>query len=401
MSGDGTRVAVVGGGIAGLTTALALTRAGVHTQVFERAEEIREVGAGIQLSPNATVLLHRLGLTEALASVAVRLEAVEMRRWDDDAMLMRTELGDACTTMYGAPYLSVHRADLHRLLLERLPEGVVRLGAHCTGVSEQDDEVRLRFDDGGTAVADAVVGADGIRSVIRDRLVADRPRFSGQAVYRGLVPAGRLPHLLDEPRVQIRLGPGRHCVCYPVSNGRWISFVATAPAGRWRTESWTEPATVEDLVAGYGGWHEEVRRLLSAADSVTRWALHDRDTVSRWTAGRVTLAGDAAHPMLPFGAQGANQGVEDALALALCLRHASPQEVPAALARYEEVRRPRTETVHRTIRQNARNHHFADGEEQQQRDRSMHERWSLSGQEWLFGYDAEAAVSGAVTAAKA
>ncbi|MFG3494208.1 FAD-dependent monooxygenase [Streptomyces sp. NPDC047928] len=394
MGRDGMRVAVVGAGIAGLTAAAALNRAGVRTRVFEQTGHLGEVGAGIQLSPNATGLLHRLGLGDSLASVAVRLEAIEMRRWDTDEVLMRTELGDACEEMYGAPYLSVHRADLHRLLLDRVPDDTVTLGARCTGVEERGDEVVLRFADGTTETADVVVGADGIHSAVRETLVADEPRYSGQTVYRGLVPADRLGHLLTEPRVMIRLGPGRHCVCYPISGGKQISFVATAPADEWRTESWTEPASTRELVAAYDGWTEDVRELLGAADSVTRWALHDRDTVGRWSTDRITIAGDAAHPMLPFGAQGANQGIEDAVALAACLRTATADTVPEALVRYEAARRPRTEAVHRTIRENARNHHVADGAEQRDRDRSMNERWGLRGQEWLFGYDAEAAVTG-------
>jgi len=393
MSANGIRVAVVGAGIAGLTVAAALTRAGIRCRVYERAPRLGEVGAGIQLSPNATRLLHRLGAAAKLRAVAVRPEAIEMHRWDSGALLMRTVLGQACEDMYAAPYYCVHRADLHALLVTLLPQDVIRLDAHCTGVTDRDAQAEIRFTDGSVEQADVVVGADGIHSVVRQALVRDEPRFSGQAVYRGMIPASRLPHLLEEPKVLLWLGPGQHCVCYPVSSGRSISFVATTPAGGWRTESWTEEGRIADVLKAYQGWHEEVRSLLGAATSVTRWALHDRAPVDRWSGRRITVVGDAAHPMLPFGAQGANQAIEDAVTLAACLRDVAGPDVAQALRRYEELRRPRTAYVQRAIAENARNHHFADGEEQRMRDQSMDENWGLRGQEWLFGYEAEPAVA--------
>ena len=387
------RIAVVGGGIAGLTLAAALLRLGLRCQVYERAPQLHEVGAGIQLSPNAVRPLRALGLGGRLEAVAVRPAGIEMRRWNTGALLIRTPLGEQCEALYGAPYYTAHRADLHRGLLDLLPPGIVRLGMHCVGLTDRVDGVELSFDDGSAATADVVIGADGIHSVIREALVADEPRFSGQAVYRGLAPADRLPHLVREPKVTIWLGPGQHIVCYPISGGRLVSFVATTPAGQWRDESWTTLGRVEDVVASYTAWNDDVWQVLTAADSVTRWALHDRDTIEDWSRGRVTLLGDAAHPMLPFGAQGANQAIEDAVALAACLATATRDSVPVALKRYADVRAPRTELVHRTVRANARNHHFADGEDQQDRDRNMTDRWGLESMAWLYGYDAELAMA--------
>ncbi|HEY3734398.1 MAG TPA: FAD-dependent monooxygenase [Streptosporangiaceae bacterium] len=392
MSASEMRVAVVGAGIAGLTVAAALARAGVRCRVYERVAQLGEVGAGIQLSPNGTRLLHRLGGGAALRAAAVRPEAIEMHRWDSGGVLMRTALGRACEDMYQAPYYCLHRADLHAVLAALLPADVIRLGARCVAVADGDGAAEIRFADGSAEAADVVVGADGIHSVVRQALVRDEPRFSGQAIYRGLIPASRLPHLLKEPKVTLWLGPGQHCVCYPVSYGRNISFVATTPAGDWRGESWTEEGKVADVVEAYQGWHEDVQSLLGAADRVTRWALHDRAPISRWSGQRITIVGDAAHPMLPFGAQGANQAIEDAVTLAACLRGVPATDATAALARYEGIRRPRTEHVQRAIQRNARNHHFADGEEQRERDGAMDENWGLRGQGWLFGYDAEAEV---------
>jgi salicylate hydroxylase len=394
MTNEEMSVAVVGAGISGLTVAAALIRAGIDCQVYEQAPELGEVGAGIQISPNASRILHRLGLQRRLRSVAVRPEALEMRRWDDNAVLMRNVLGEACASMYEAPYYSVHRADLHRCLLELLPEGRVHLGRECVAVIDRPDGAELRFADGSSVTADVVIGADGIHSKIRQTMVADRPRFSGQTIYRGLIRADRLAELLIEPKVIIWLGPGQHCVCYPISSGRLISFAATTPAeGDWHAESWSAEGRVDDLLAAYQGWNDEITRVLKAAETVHKWALHDRDTLDRWSGSRVTLVGDAAHPMLPFGAQGANQAIEDAAALAVCLRGATPQDLTGRLRRYEEIRRPRTETVHKTMRENARNHHYDDGAQQQRRDEHMNDKWGLRGQEWLFGYDAELAAA--------
>lgn len=377
-------VAVVGAGIAGLTTAAALARAGIPCRVYEQTAELGEVGAGIQLAPNATRLLSRLASVR-LAERAVSPAAIEMRRWDDGAVLGRTVLGEACLDRYDAPYYTFHRADLHRCLHDLVPAGVLVLGRRCAGVRETSDGAEVLFTDGTSIEADLVIGADGIRSVVRQLVADDRPRFSGQAIYRGLVPAARLPHLVAAPKVSVWVGPGRHCVCYPVAGGELISFGATAPLECAQDESWTAPGRVEDLLDGYAGWHDDVRTLLTSADSVNQWALHDRDPVHRWSGERVTLVGDAAHPMLPFAAQGANQAVEDAFALAECLRGADSDDIPAALRQYESLRQPRTEQVQQRSRANQRRFHL-DDEERRNDDGTE----SLLAQAALFDYDAEA-----------
>lgn len=389
---DSPQIAVVGAGIAGLTLALALARVGIHCEVFEQTRRMREVGAGVQLAPNATRLLHRLGLADRLRDAAVRPTAVEMRRWDDSRLLARTALGDDCEELYGAPYYTVHRADLHQALLTRMAEGGLHIGKRCVAVEQQADCVLLRFEDGSERQADLVVGADGIHSVVRDALVADEPRFSGQSMYRGLIPAERLPAFAADPKVRLWLGPEQHCVCYPVSGGRLISFGATAPAGDWSTESWTAEGDVAELAETYDGWTEEVRSLVQATDSVGRWALHDRTPLERWTSGRISVLGDAAHPMLPFMAQGANQAVEDAMVLTACLRESGLDDIPGALARYEQVRKPRTEHLQQMSRQNSKKFHLTDGEGQRERDDQMMGRQNLDAQAWLYGYDAEAAL---------
>ncbi|MFE4534698.1 FAD-dependent monooxygenase [Streptomyces scopuliridis] len=386
-TGGDSRIAVVGAGIAGLTLALALGRAGNRCEVYEQAGQLRELGAGVQIAPNAARLLRRLGLGRRLDAMAVRAQAVEMRRWDDSRLLSRSELGAACEARYGAPYYLVHRADLHRALLSEVEADQLHLGSRCVRVEEYDDGVRLHFADGSAHEADVVVGADGIRSVVREALATDRPRFSGQSMYRGLVPAEELPFLLDEPKVRLWFGPGQHCVCYPVAAGKWISVGATAPAGDRAPESWTAEGRTTELLRIYRGWHEEVGRVLGALRAVGRWALHDRDPLPRWCGGRIVVAGDSAHPMLPFMAQGANQAIEDAVVLAGCLAGAGPRDVQAALARYERLRKPRTDRIQRMSRANARTFHLGDGKRQHERDLSL-DRRRHNDQEWLYGYDA-------------
>ncbi|MFG1717142.1 FAD-dependent monooxygenase [Micromonospora chalcea] len=387
------RVAVAGAGIAGLAFAAALRRTGIDCHVYEQADQLMEVGAGVQVAPNATRLLHRLGLRDRLRTVAVAPQAIEMRRWDDGTLLQRTQLGSVCGRRFGAPYYVVHRADLHSSLLSLVPPDRVHLGARLTAVTQTADEAYLHLSNGTTVAADLVVGADGIHSVAREQIVADRPRFSGQSIYRGLVPAERVPFLLTEPRVQLWFGPDQHCVCYPVSAGRQVSFGATVPATDWRQESWSGRGDVTQLAAAYAGWHPDVTRLIAAADRVGRWALHDRDSIDRLSAGRVTLIGDAAHPMLPFQAQGANQAVEDAVVLAVCLAGVEPAGLGAALRRYERIRLPRTTRIQRQSRANAEMFHLADGADQRRRDVAAQSSSGLDRHEWLFGYDAEKATT--------
>ncbi|WP_406453030.1 FAD-dependent monooxygenase [Streptomyces sp. NBC_00876] len=388
---NGVRIAVVGAGIAGLTAALSLSRAGMRCEVFEQTRNLREVGAGVQLAPNATRLLHRLGLGRRLSQVAVRPSAVEMRSWDENQLLGRTELGDACEELYDAPYYTVHRADLHQALLSSIDNNVLHIGRRCVGVEELPEGVRLRFEDGSTYEADVVIGTDGIHSVVRDTLAADEPTFSGQSIYRGLVPADQLPFLMEDPKVRLWFGPDQHCVCYPVSAGRWISVGATAPAGDWSVESWTAQGRAEELLETYQGWNDEVLTVLKSVRSVGRWALHDRDPLTRWSTRRTTVAGDAAHPMLPFQAQGANQAIEDAVVLTAALQGVQPDGIPDALARYERIRRPRTDGLQQLSRANSRSFHLSDGEGQRERDLVLAGTQSLREQAWLYGYDAESA----------
>ncbi|MEV4627328.1 FAD-dependent monooxygenase [Micromonospora sp. NPDC049523] len=392
MAGGQPRVAVVGAGIGGCTLAVALYAAGIHCTVYEQAPALKPVGAGIQLAPNAVRPLRRLGLGEHLRAVAVDVTAIHMRRWSDGATISRLPLA-GCVEMFGAPYYTVLRADLHDGLVGLLPAGSLRLGRRVVAVHDAADRSELEFADGGREAADVIVGADGIHSVVRAGLHRDQPRFSGQLIFRGLVPAERVPFLTDDPRVQLWLGPDQHCVSYPVASGRLVSFGATVAAAEGRAESWSAEADPGEVALAYRDWHPQVRELIAAADAVGRWALHDRDTVTGWSGRRTVLLGDAAHPMLPFLAQGANQAIEDAVTLARCLADADPDDVRPALRRYEAVRRPRTDEVHLRSRANNRTLHLRDGALAHERDERLSRTVDLRDQEWLYGYDCAGAVA--------
>jgi salicylate hydroxylase len=387
------RIIVIGAGIGGLAAALTLRRAGLDVRVFEQASELREVGAGIQISPNASRILHRLGLEEPMRHAGVRPLSILIRRWDDGRELARQPLAGASERNFGAPYYHFHRADLLDLLSAAVPQDVLHLDHRCVGVTQHTDRVEVQFHNGATADADIVVGADGIHSTVRKAVMGqESPRFSGHVAYRGLVPADRIAHLGVELAANVWWGPDHHFVHYFVgADARYHNWVAITP-GEWRVESWTAKGEVADALKEFEGWHPQVRALIGAVETTNRWALYDRDPLPRWTVGRVTLMGDAAHPMLPYMAQGAVQSIEDAAVLAKCLARADSHDVSAALSRYEETRKPRASRCQEGSRRNAIMYHLADGEEQRHRDANLASAATapLPQNAWLYGHDVEA-----------
>ena len=393
MSRDDLPIAVVGGGSGGLAAALSLLRAGFDVQVFEQAPALTEVGAGIQISPNASRLLHRLGLGDALDRTGVRPAAVHQRRWDDGRTLQRAPLGEAAEAAFGAPYYHFHRADLLKALADALPSHRLHLGYRLTGFTDHGNRVELRFDHGERVAAGMLVGADGIHSTVRDALFGpERPHFTGCVAYRGLVPADRLGHLELEVLANNWMGPGSHFVHYFVAGGRLVNFVAIMERETWKRESWTDRGEVADALAAFKGWHPLVTAIIGAADETFIWALLDRPPLERWSVGRVTLLGDACHAMLPFMAQGAAQSIEDGATLAACLSQGGAAEVASALRRYEMLRRPRATRLQEMSRVNKTRFHLADGLEQQARDALLATRGdrTIEALGWLYGHDASA-----------
>jgi salicylate hydroxylase len=384
----GLRVVVVGAGIGGLTLAIALRRRGVPVTVYEQAPELREIGAGVALSANATRQLHRLGLGDALGAVSVQPSALVFRRWSDGEVIAAHEMGGRYRAAFGAPYYGVHRAALQRVFAGALEPGVVEHGARCVGVSADGDAARVELADGRSVAADVVVGADGVHSAVRRHVAGDRAAvFSGTVGYRGLVPIERLPSLPDATPLQFWAGPRAHLLHYSIEGGSIVNFLAVVRQAEWTSETWNEPCDVADTLAAFEGWHDAVTEMVGAVPEGSRWALHDHAPLERWSAGRVVLIGDAAHAMLPHQGQGANQTVEDAIALADLLEGTDAAGIADALARYEALRRPRTRRVQRWSRMVADWMHLPDGPAADRRDVRMAQ--APADLEWIHGYDVQ------------
>jgi salicylate hydroxylase len=359
----------------------------------KRVRSARSV-PGINIGPNASRVLHRLGIAEALGRTCVKPVTFDQRRWDDGRILLRSPLGEAVETAFGAPYYTFHRGDLHRALADAIPADHVHLAHRFTQLVDHGDRVEAHFENGASISADALIGADGIHSVVRHALFGpEKPRFTGCVAHRGLVPADRLTHLGLELRNQIWMGPGRHFVHYFVSTGTVVNFVAVTEEDSWLRESWVDRGEVADVLAAFQGWHNHVLSIIGAADEIYKWALFDRSPLPRWSVGRVTLLGDSCHPMLPFMGQGAAQAIEDAAALKGCLSKL-PNDIPAALRLYEQLRLPRASRLQGMSETNKARFHMPDGQAQRERDAEMaggETDWSWAAIAWLYEHDAEVA----------
>jgi salicylate hydroxylase len=384
------RVAIVGGGIGGLSAALHLLKAGLDVQVYEQASRIGEIGAGIQISPNASRLLIGLGLKPELDKAGVRPQAVHQRRWDDGRTLQRAPVGKQVEETFGAPYYHFHRGDLAELLGNAVPAERVHLGHRLMDLEERGDKVIARFDNSTRVKVDVVVGADGIHSKVHALTFGpEKARFTGCVAWRGLIPAERVRRLDIEVASHNWMGPDGHVVHYWVGAGRFMNVVCVTERGDWAEEGWTVPGRVADVAARYAAWHPTVRGLIAALPETFVWALHDRTELPQWSKGRVTLLGDACHPMLPFMAQGAAQSIEDGAALASLLK-AMRGDVPRALQRYEALRKPRATRLQEASAANRVRFHLHDGPEQQKRDAAMAASGdrSIANIGWLYAHDA-------------
>lgn len=351
---------VVGGGIGGLTAALCLAQHGHNVHVFEQAAEFGEAGAGIQLSPNCSRVLHWLGLEDPLRACAFLPEATQIRQWRSGNVISESPLGAEAISRFGMPYYHIHRGDLLKLLLKAAsqnPSITLFTSARVKSFQQTEVGVTLQL---GDAVhhGDALIGADGIHSVVRAGLWGDeKPRFTGNVAWRALVPAALLPPGLIKPMSTVFWGPGKHFVHYYVRCGELVNCVCVTEKSGWEVESWTEPGSYDELKAEFSGWHTDIERLIENVDrqSLYKWALFDRAPLKRWGIGRVSLLGDACHPTLPFMAQGAAMAIEDAAALALCAK----QDIVSGLRRYEDQRRDRTARIQQGSRRNAKIFHLS------------------------------------------
>lgn len=383
------KIAIVGGGIGGLIAALALTRKRVDIEVYEQAPALTEIGASLQLGPNAIRLLDELGLLPRLREIGVRPDAIELVRWEDGSVLLHTELGAAAEEHFRAPELDFFRPDLQRALFEALPLGMVRLGARVASVEQHDEGVTVGLADGSSVRADAAVAADGIRSSIRQQFVgSDDPVFSGTVVYRGVVAREEISHLHPNPVNMYWLGPGRHGVAYWIAGGGLLAVNCAVQDAEWSRESWTLEAPTDEAMSYFEGWHEPLLARIRQVRTMLRGAVFVRRPLERWSFGRVTLLGDAAHAMEPFQAQGAAQAVEDAYVLAECVA-ADPGDVARAFARYEAVRTERGREIQQSSSGAANVFYLPDGPEQRERDAryaTLHETlpWGLRQPIWEY-----------------
>lgn len=388
------RIAIVGGGIGGLVLALALRERGIRSEVYERASELREVGAAVALSANGTRELRRLGLGETLEACSVVPSGLVIRRWDSGEVIAEYPIGrdDAYEATFGAPYYGVHRVALLQALAQRLSAEGLSLGRGCVAVTEHDAGVELDLSDGSSVGADVVVGADGVHSVVRSHVAGEaRPVFSGTVGYRGLVAAAEIPSLPDPTPLQFWAGAGRHLLHYPIDGGDTVNFLAVVRAREWASESWMEECAVSDVVDAFQGWHPAVTEMVGATDTGARWALHELEPLERWHSDRAVLIGDAAHAMVPHQGQGANQTIEDAVVLADCLTQADTAELGAVLRRYGDLRRRRATAVQVLSRRTADLLHLPDGPEIPARDARFGDLYADLG--WIHAYDARVPLS--------
>jgi salicylate hydroxylase len=393
----GPRIAILGGGIGGLAAAAFLRDKGFHSDVYEQAAALTEVGAGLVIAPNAARLLRRLGVLDRFIERAVQMEVGwEFRRWENGTVLSAENLQDGCKRLYGEHTYTAHRADLLNALRSAVPADSLHLGRRCVAVEFEGDQAVLRFEDGETVRPDILIGADGVHSRVRSAIVGPtQTRESGICAYRALVPARKAPEFARRRAQTLWIGPGHHLVHYPVSGGDYVNLVAFAPAGASSVESWTATATLGELLDEFDGWDPRLVELIRSAGTPGRWALLDREPLDHWNRGNATLLGDAAHPMFPFFAQGAAQAIEDGAVLALCLAE-EPTNPLAALARYEELRRRRTARLQEISHGRSHINHLPDGPEQHARDLAYSQADPLRANGWIYEYDPEVAVSASV-----
>jgi salicylate hydroxylase len=342
-------VMIVGGGIGGLFAAKALTAHGLAVSLYEQAPALGEVGAGVFLTPNSVRHLQRVGLGPEVEKWGARVGPGSHYFRHDGAPIAPVQVTDS--SGWNATF-GMHRADFVELLAKALPAGVVHTGHRCTGFEQNGDKARVSFANGNTAEADVVIGADGIHSELRPFVFPpSAPVFHGSVAYRGIVAHERVPHWPTD-RWLMWLGKGKHFLAFPVRAGQLINYVGFVPADQEMKESWSAPGDPDVLRAEFAGWDPRIEGLLQQVEKTFRWALYDREPLPSWTRGRLTLLGDAAHPMLPHLGQGANQSIEDGMALATILSRADSKTAPAALTAYERLRRERVAQVQRGAREN-------------------------------------------------
>jgi len=382
------KVTIIGAGIGGLTAALALQHRGVDVSVFEQASRLGEIGAGLHLSPNGLKVLYALDLNEPIEAVRFQPQAIAIRHFESGEAFFENPFDERFRERFGAPFYGFHRADLHKLLLDavlaRDPD-CITVGKRLVALEEAESAVSLAFEDGTRAEAAIVVGADGVHSTVRTLRHAElKAEFTGHVAYRGMVRTDDLEPGLVEPKMNLWVGPGAHVVAYYVRRGELLNYVALNEETGWETESWTTPADKASLEARFETWHPTVRALIdhTAEGQCYKWALLVRDPLHSWSSARTTLLGDAAHPMVPYLAQGSVMAIEDAWVLADCISNHAGSET--GLKAYEAARLERTARIQRAAwAQGQLNHAVGSGDDIAAR----REGGGFEDSSWIYGYD--------------
>jgi len=370
MTGTDARIAIVGAGLGGLAAAAALRKAGIDAVVFEQAPKIDPVGAGIQLTPNASKAISGFSILDDVRARSYAPVVGYNREWDTGAVTNMLAMGSEIEETHGAPDLSMHRAILHYALMGCVPAKSIVLGKRLVGLDRADNAYRLSFADGSDAMADAVIGADGIHSVVRETLFgAEQPCYNGRVAYRTTFPTARLPDVEVDGRVKW-WGPDRHIVSYLLTpGGDEIYYIAVTNEPEFQLESWSAMGNLDDLLKAFSGFHPRILSVLGSAEQVRKWALVDRDPMTSWGEDRVVLLGDACHPMPPYIAQGAAASIEDAIVLSRCLKTVDLDGIADGFRQYELLRRARTTRMQVTAREHTWMRLPTDAE-------------------WVYGYDA-------------
>lgn len=390
------RIAVVGAGIGGLTLAIALRRAGIAVDLYEQTAELREVGAAVALSANGTRFFERFGLTPRLAEHWAEVDALVWRDGRDGRAIGKHPVGESYQRRFGAPYVGIHRAHLQAVLSSAVGLDRIHLNKRLVDIDDSGTRARLRFDDGSRADADLVIGADGARSFVRRWMLGyDDALYSGCSGFRGIVPMDAVPSLPDPTALQFWMGAGGHLLHYPMGDGQINFLLVERHPAPWPHRDWLAPGVEGEQLRHFGGWHPAVIEMITATPVSARWGLFHRPPLGRWTRGRVTLLGDAAHQLAPHHGQGANQSIEDAIVLAACLRDAGAGPLDVAIERYERLRRGRTRKVQYASISAVDVLHLPDGDNANRRNARLATfEGALHHLGWIHEFDASAGEPG-------